>query len=252
MKKNIIYVITFLIIVNVLIFIKPLEKLGIDSFSFISDLNINFRNNVNEVSTNNLSSEELEAENNLLVVENEKLKKENELILNQNKELRNTLNVEQYKEKEPLIADVKLKKIDNFLNILVIDKGSKDGVKKNQLVNYQGKLIGIISEVNEEMSEVTLLSNSNIKFNVPVSIYTDNKKISSVLSEYKSNKNQLVIKPLYSSDTIKKGDNVYTNGYGENQEEGYLVGTIETTNASQEEYYIDFPKGVFDYVEVVI
>lgn len=100
---------------------------------------------------------------------------------------------------------------------ITIYKGEKDNIKeKNLVINEQG-LIGIVSKVNKNSSEVDLLTKDNLNLSVKIN---DNYGI------LKKEKEELVIKGINNKGEVKVGDKIYTSDlsiYPEN----ILVGKVK-------------------------
>lgn len=92
--------------------------------------------------------------------ENKNLKKENE-------NLRQGLNLELDKDYDLKLADVVGKNI--AMDTLIIDKGAKDMLEVGMpLITGQKALVGKISKVYDNFSEVTLVTNKNFSFDVKI------------------------------------------------------------------------------------
>ncbi len=260
--KKYIYIILIIVFFNILLLVEPTKSFFQDLFLNIKGIGTsvvysfdNLKDNLNTKQNLQKENQQLQKEVELLQQENDELTKENEIVNMKNNELSSTLEVRKHTEKEYLLANVEFKKLNTPLNIVTIDKGSKDDVKKNQLVSYNAKVIGYIYEVREDQSDVMLLNNENMKFNIPINIVYNDQKVTGVISEYDAKDNSLIIKTNKIHEEIKKGAKVYTNGYGQNQRSNEYVGQIsgvKEVNNIENNYYIDFDLQTFDYLEVCI
>ena len=79
-------------------------------------------------------------------------------VKQENENLRKMLDMRQKTQAEFIAADVALVENGNSSEKMYINKGSAQGIKINLPVMYDGYLIGKISKVSEEYSEVTLLT----------------------------------------------------------------------------------------------
>ncbi len=259
MKKIIIIGIT-LILLNILLVFSPANNAIQIFFYNVGLTGSKISSNVGTFFDVLESKKDLIKENEFLKKENENLKSdnkkkslENETLKTKNENLSNTLKVKKSTNYTTLMADVLFENTNTNLNILTINKGKKDGVKENQLVTYDGVLIGYINLVEDKKSEVILLNNKNIKFNIPISINTKKGKKKGLIEEYNSN-GYLVISTLENENDISKGDSVYTNGFGTNQRENIYLGDInKIINQDQqgEKYAVNFSIKNMEYVEVV-
>ena len=98
----------------------------------------------------------------------DKLSAENKLLQQDKYELENFRKLydldQQYAGYPKVAARVISSDPDNWYNTFIIDKGSKNGLKKNMNVMANGGLVGIITEVNKSYSKVRSIidDNSNI------------------------------------------------------------------------------------------
>ena len=89
-------------------------------------------------------------------------------VKQENENLRKMLDMRQKTQAEFIAADVALVENGNSSEKMYINKGSAQGIKINLPVMYDGYLIGKISKVSEEYSEVTLLTSKTSKLSVVV------------------------------------------------------------------------------------
>ncbi len=258
--KKIITIGVVLILLNVLLIFSPINNMVQIFFYNVSVTTSHIGDNVDNFFDLFKSKQALIDQNEALKNENESLKSdnkkkslENETLKTKNENLSNTLDVKKSTNYSTLMADVLFENTNTNLNVLTINKGSKDGVKENQLVTYDGNLIGYISNVEEKKSQAMLLNNPNIKFNIPISINTKKGKKKALIEEYNSN-GYLIISTLENDNNIEKGDSVYTNGFGTNQRENIYLGDIsKIINKDQqgEKYAVNLSLKNMEYVEVV-
>ncbi len=258
--KRIIIIGIVLILLNVLLIFSPINSMVQIFFYNISVTTSNIVEDVENFFDIFDSKKDLMDQNEALKNENESLKSdnkkkalENETLKTKNENLSNTLGVKKSTNYSTLMADVLFENTNTNLNILTINKGTNDGVKINQLVTYDGNLIGYISKVQKEKSEVILLNNPNVKFNIPISINTKNGKKKALIEEYNSN-GYLILSTLDTENNIQKGDSVYTNGFGTNQRENIYLGDISkilNKGEQGEKYAVNLSLKNMEYVEVV-
>lgn len=76
---------------------------------------------------------------------------------------------------EKVTANVITRSPDSWQDMLIVDKGSKDGIEANMAVMSQKGLIGRVIEVNTASSKIELLSSSNESSNhFPVRVSSAN------------------------------------------------------------------------------
>ena len=115
---------------------------------------------------------------------------------------------------------------DYWFNIISIDKGKKNGIKKgNAVITYNG-LIGKISKVYTYSSEVKLLTSDDVNFKVSVSINVNGKDTYAILNGYDKKKNALIINGIDNRLNTKKGTIVKTSGLGGVFPSGLYVGEV--------------------------
>ena len=210
-----------------------IQKLGNDTMSIVSqvvDLPIRL------ISGGTDSVQELvNAEN-----ENDHLKQQ-VTSLSQTKARNNALEAENVQLKDALklketltdydIVDASVisRSPDTWSDLLIINKGSQAGLKKNMPVMSGNGVIGRIIEVDATSSKVELITSTDKsanRFSVEASS-TNGKKVHGIISVY--GKNQLAFTQVVDSSKLKKGTEVYTSGMGGNSPKGLLVGTVTKT-----------------------
>ena len=161
-------------------------------------------------------------ENQNLKDEIDQLKSEklnNIFVENENKRLKELVG-ESSRILDGVISRVLIDKDGKFLKSIILNKGSKDGIKKGMVVLEKNYLVGQVIEVNYTTSRAILISDLNS--NIPVVI--EPGSFQSILSG--TGKSYGKIK--YSKDEIDFNNNsiVYTSGSGGNFRAGLPVGKI--------------------------
>ncbi len=175
----------------------------------------------------------------------EKLKSEKyevKFLEAENKRLKKVLNDINYSS-ELVIAKVIIDKQSPFLRSIIINKGSKNNIKKGMSVLSDSYLIGKVVEVNYMTSRVLLLSDLNSK--IPVTI--EPGSIQSILSGDGKNSGNI----QYTKDNlpIADGSIIYTSGTGGLLKSGIPIGKIEQNeNKNSVNFFIDFSQ--LRYVKV--
>ncbi len=121
---------------------------------------------------------------------------------------------------EGTISKVLIDKDGKFLKSIILNKGSKDGIKIGMVVLDKNYLVGQVIEVNYTTSRAILISDLNS--NIPVVI--EPGSFQSILSG--TGKDYGLIK--YSKDKINPDNNaiVYTSGLGGNFRAGLPIGSL--------------------------
>lgn len=131
---------------------------------------------------------------------------------------------------ETVTANVITRSPDTWQDILVIDRGSKDGVEPNMAVMSQKGLIGRIIEVNAASSKVELLTSSNQNSNhFPVKITSESGDAFGLLKSYDEKEQAFIVTQLTGNTELKEGDVVQTSGLGGNSPANLVVGTVVKT-----------------------
>ena len=175
----------------------------------------------------------------------EKLKSEKyevKFLEAENKRLKKVLNDINYSS-ELVIAKVIIDKQSPFLRSIIINKGSKNNIKKGMSVLSDSYLVGKVVEVNYMTSRVLLLSDLNSK--IPVTI--EPGSIQSILSGDGGNSGNI----QYTKDNlpIADGSIIYTSGTGGLLKSGIPIGKIEQNeNQNSVNFFIDFSQ--LRYVKV--
>ena len=186
---------------------------------------INLPNNLQKsFYANFLNREEIISQNQRLKEENLNLKSQMQQIYrleSENKRLYELIDSKPKTENTYLFADiVSTSKILNKHQIL-INRGSRDGVKLgSSIVNAEG-IVGHVIRDQIFASEVLLIS--DLEHAIPVEIVrTGLRSIAIGTGEF----NKLKINTLPINSDIKKEDIIITSGLGDRYPEGFPVGTI--------------------------
>ena len=148
---------------------------------------------------------------------------------NENKKLKEIVG-EDTTFSEGIVSRVLIDKDGKFLKSIILNKGSKDGVKIGMVVLEKNYLVGQVIEVNYTTSRAILISDLNS--NIPVVI--EPGSFQSILSG--TGKEYGVIK--YSKNKLNLNENsiVYTSGSGGNFRAGLPIGRVnnQTENLTVE------------------
>lgn len=111
----------------------------------------------------------------------------------------------QYSDKLPFTLEhskVLYRNIYDLTNHITIYKGSKNNIEVDNLVINEDGLVGMVSKVNKESCEVTLLKNKDLNLSV---------KINDEYGVLKYEDNTFVIKGINNQGKVLQGDKVYTS-----------------------------------------
>lgn len=153
-------------------------------------------------------------------VEIENLKKELE-------ELKQTLNLKHLvSEYEEVNATIISRNLGYWYNTIIIDKGRKDGIKKDMAVTTAEALIGKVIKVSRNNSTIKLLTSSDINNKVSVQIKVDNNYIYGILTSFNEKEGSYIIEGISDTKNIKIGNLVSTTGMGNIFPSGILIGEV--------------------------
>lgn len=143
----------------------------------------------------------------------------------ENADLKELLNIkEEYNHFEKIYARVITRPLDNWNETFVVDKGAKDGIKEKQTVIAADGLVGYISHVEENTSEVTTVLDITSAVSVEIS---NINKLALVKGEYSlKSKGQLKLINIPIDTELTVGETVYSSGIGELYKKGIPVGII--------------------------
>lgn len=186
-----------------------------------------------------------------VALENENHEKEIEQ-LKQELELNQTLTSFQ-----KVTANVITRSPDTWQDMLIVDKGSADGIEGNMAVMSQKGLIGRVVEVNTHTSKVELLTSDNKSTNhFPLKITSDSGNSFGILTSYDEKKQQLLATKVSEENDIKEGDVVQTSGLGGNSPANLPVGTVAEVKTNsfgvEREVYIKPYAQMYDISVVTI
>lgn len=114
-------------------------------------------------------------------------------------------------------------------DMITIDKGSSNGVRKNLAVTSVEGLIGKIVSVSKHTSVVKLLTAEDKLNTVSIKILQDGDHSSmGILQSYDAKKGRYVITLFDETASIHKGMQVMTSGNGGVYPSGLLIGTVDS------------------------
>ncbi|MBE8848320.1 rod shape-determining protein MreC [Enterococcus durans] len=158
---------------------------------------------------------------------------------------------------EKVTANVITRSPDTWQDMLIVDKGSKDGIEVDMAVMSQKGLIGRVIEVNNASSKIELLTSSNESSNhFPVRVSSSSGEAFGLLKNYDEKTQALVVTQLTGDTKIKEGDVVQTSGLGGNSPADLPIGTVVKTKPDSfgldREVYVKPYAGMYDISVVTI
>lgn len=126
---------------------------------------------------------------------------------------------------------------DQWINQVIIDLGTMNGMERGMPVMNNNGLVGYISETNPTSSKVTLISNVDLsasKVSSEIILDEEEEAIQGIISEYKTDTNQLVMSQITSDVEIKSGTLVTTSGLGGAFPRGLVIGEVEAVRLDEQ------------------
>ena len=114
-----------------------------------------------------------------------------------------------------------------WFNTITIDKGSRDGIKKDMAVVTRDGLVGKTSKVTYNSTEVKLITSDDLNYKVSVSIATDSGDSYAILSGYDKKNGTVKVTGVSNDLDVKKNDVVTTSGLGGLFPRGIYVGVVD-------------------------
>lgn len=133
----------------------------------------------------------------------------------------------------PIHATVIARNPDQWEEKIILDKGSSHGVTKNMAVMTATGLVGKITLVTPFTSEVELLYTNNPNYRVSAMVLGE-KEAYGLIEGFDEERNELIMKRIDSSLTVKEGEQVISSGLGGIFPKGVPIGEI--TEVSTDDY----------------
>ncbi|MFN9610370.1 MAG: rod shape-determining protein MreC [Pseudanabaena sp.] len=138
---------------------------------------------------------------------------------------------------------------DSWWNQILIGKGSNDGIRAGAVVVAPGGLVGRVTHVSPNSSQILLVSDPNSKVGVIVS----RSRFSGMLKG--QSQNTAILEFFERDPDVKVGDIVHTSQFSTLFPENVPVGRIKSINLDKQpspEAIVEFssPLGLLEYVRV--
>lgn len=172
-------------------------------------------------------------ENNYLksrVTELQQTEARNSSLETENKQLKSALKLkESLTDFDTIEASVIARSPDSWSDLLIINKGTTSGLKKNMAVMSGGGVIGRIVEVSAASAKVELITTSDKSANrfAVEAKAVNGKKVHGIITVIGTK--SLAFTQAVDGKKLKRGTKVYTSGMGGNSPKGLLIGTIAAT-----------------------
>lgn len=146
-------------------------------------------------------------------------------LKSENNQLRSILNLKEEKESY-IIAEVVNHSSLTWFNKVSINKGYDDNVVKDLAVVNESGLIGFVSKVSKNQSEVKLITSVSEDDMLSVLIQTSSADAYGMITSYDNKSGFFKVEDVTSKDEIKKGDSVVLSGFDNASYKGIYVGEV--------------------------
>lgn len=131
-------------------------------------------------------------------------------------------------EFERISSTVIARNPDNWLDQIIIDKGSEDGIEVDMSVMSGNGMIGRVAEVSPTTAKVLLLTTGNNSVNrVSAEIQMPNNPIHGIVDNYDQAGQVLIMSEIDPKVEIEVGTSVVTSGLGGVSPGSLLLGTVK-------------------------
>lgn len=152
-------------------------------------------------------------------------------LKSENERLREALNFKQQRlEYDYIGCDIIGKGGNGILDQFTINRGSKDGIKKQMIAITAQGLVGQVTHVENNWAIVQSLANENLAVGATIEGTNDSTGVanSGIVKGYKDSDNKLLAKLYYLplESTVKKGDIILTSGIDNSYPKGIRIGEV--------------------------
>lgn len=140
--------------------------------------------------------------------------------LSENRRLKDILAMKDKVARSSVAAKVTGLDLSNWAESLIINKGSKDGMKEDMAVLADGVVIGKVTAVGRASSRVSFISDPEIR----VAVVSQRGRASGLM--YGIAHGRCIMKFIQKGSDIKVGDTVVTSGTSGVYPQGFLVGKV--------------------------
>lgn len=129
-------------------------------------------------------------------------------------------------------AEVIMRDMEQWNNVLTINKGTSDGIVEDMVVVNQYGVVGKVMSASQYVSKVKLLTSQDKLNSVSIKIsVSEEKTIEGILQNYDINKGMYVIHMFEDSDEIAEDMDIITSGKGGVYPSGLLIGKVKSVEA---------------------
>jgi len=159
------------------------------------------------------------------------------ILEEENKELRAQLGFKKQTGHNTILSYVVGKTIDNTANTIIIDKGSRDGIKAGQpAITSEGILVGTIAKIDPQTSIIRLINDPQSK--IAATVLNSDRSIGLIEGGFGVSTK---LTTVLQSESLNIGDLIVTSGLEESIQRGLLIGTVASI---KKEDYAPFQEAV--------
>ena len=167
----------------------------------------------------------------------------------QNQRMKELLRVRVDPRDQGIWATVIGRSADSWWNQIIVGKGSNDGIKVGSIAVAPGGLVGRVTNVSPNSSQILLVSDPNSQVGVVIS----RSRFSGMLKG--QSLNTATLEFFERDPDVKVGDVVHTSQFSTMFPEGLPVGRIKSINLDKQpspEAIVEFatPLGLLEYVKI--
>ena len=110
---------------------------------------------------------------------------------------------------------------------ITINKGKKDNIKPNSVVINNKGIVGVIKEVYDKSSVISLITNSTKEKNITVGITNNKETIYGIISGYDKYKNEIIISEITKDIDDNNNLDIITTNFTNTFKEGIIIGKVK-------------------------
>lgn len=158
----------------------------------------------------------------------QELKAQNQILKADNREMSNLLDMKPTLHGKKVLAGSVISRSPDYWNdYLIINLGSRHGLKQGMSVLAGNGLIGRVAEASPTSSKVELLTaamENNVE--VAANVQLDDAIVHGIIKSYDKRTGELLLTQVAKDFEIKKGRQVVTSGLGGVSPEGLIIGKV--------------------------
>lgn len=168
----------------------------------------------------------------------------------ENIRLKKLLELKEKKTMDFIVAKISFRDPMTIYDELYIDKGIKDGIKKDMVVLNKNMLLGKVSEVEYDRAKVELITKKGFS----ISVVTEDRNNLAILKG--EGGPVMILEYLVAEVTTKKGDILLTSGISDIYPKNIFVGRITEENKEKDNLFkeqeVTIPFSIINIEEVII